>query len=660
MPNTIKFSDNPNEETAFVTTEDDTRTRAVVTTTVDGTVKFPDNPNSTKVSVTVDGVARKAVAVYNLNGGSGDSHNKGYYATQAALEEAVPTGEAGDYAVVGSTDTIWVWDEDTSAWVDSDQKGQVVSVNSKTGTVVLTAEDVGALPQYSTMPVASSSNSGLAVQYTGATNASYTHNYIYENVATTTPSSAVATQTAGSSLSDITVNVATLEQFFGWTTDNSIEIAYTENGWSVNPQSFGVTYTGTPVVGDKINTVYTAPVTTYAWTRVDVQPAPSGLPDQTGHSGEFLTTDGSDASWATVDALPSQTGYSGRVLGTDGFVAGWVEPEIVQRSTMPQASADELGNIYQFTGTTDANYTNGYFYKCVSDGGNPATYSWSQVDVMPAGSSLPSQTGNSEKFLTTDGTDASWSDKPTRSIRNGATGTASMVARPFSENYNYTVQYCTAFGLYANFSSSAVQGATVFGTGTNSNNTSAGYYSTAVGYRTSAGGANASTQAHAIAYGAFAKATANHSAQFGSTGSQTTNSDANTYKFANANGNFEIMSADGTVPTDRFTTSPVADGTYVPTLTIASGVATRSWAAPASGTSSISVTLPAADWSGSAQTVTATGVTASNTVIVGAAPASASEYNTCGVICTAQGADSLSFSCSTTPTNDLTVNVILL
>lgn len=27
------------------------------------------------------------------------------------------------------------------------------------------------------------------------------------------------------------------------------------------------------------------------------------LPDQTGHSGEFLTTDGTDPSWATVYAM---------------------------------------------------------------------------------------------------------------------------------------------------------------------------------------------------------------------------------------------------------------------------------------------------------------------------------------------------------------------
>ena len=43
----------------------------------------------------------------------------GYYETPAALRAAHPTGQAGNWAIVGSTDTIWVWDTDTNDWVDS-------------------------------------------------------------------------------------------------------------------------------------------------------------------------------------------------------------------------------------------------------------------------------------------------------------------------------------------------------------------------------------------------------------------------------------------------------------------------------------------------------------------------------------------------------------
>lgn len=97
----------------------------------------------------------------------------GWYETEQALQAAHPTGTNGQWAIVGSTDTIWTWDSDTSAWVNSgdstdlsnyytiDQANAafataaqgalaasaVQSVNGKTGTAVtLSASDVGAAP----------------------------------------------------------------------------------------------------------------------------------------------------------------------------------------------------------------------------------------------------------------------------------------------------------------------------------------------------------------------------------------------------------------------------------------------------------------------------------------------------------------------------------
>lgn len=236
-------------------TTDDSNNAAVRTVSVKAGATETNQPDI----FTTDENGNAAVRVV---GSGGDQHNLGYYATQAALEEAYPTAEAGDWAIVGATDTVWIWDTDTSAWVDSDQKGQVTSVNNQTGAVTLDINDVA----------------------------------------------------------------------------------------------------------------------------------------------------------------PTQTGYSGRVLGTDGFVAGWVEPEIVQRDTMPQADENEVGNIYQFIGTTDANYTNGYFYKCVSNGQQPATYSWTRVDVQPTPTELPSQTGQSGKFLTTDGSSASWATVDALPSQSGQSG----------------------------------------------------------------------------------------------------------------------------------------------------------------------------------------------------------------------------------------------
>ena len=50
---------------------------------------------------------------------------QGWYATPEALKAAVPVGENGWWAVVGTTDTIWTWDGDTGAWKDSVQKADM-------------------------------------------------------------------------------------------------------------------------------------------------------------------------------------------------------------------------------------------------------------------------------------------------------------------------------------------------------------------------------------------------------------------------------------------------------------------------------------------------------------------------------------------------------
>lgn len=50
---------------------------------------------------------------------------QGWYATPEALKTAVPVGENGWWAVVGTTDTIWTWDSDTGVWKDSVQKADL-------------------------------------------------------------------------------------------------------------------------------------------------------------------------------------------------------------------------------------------------------------------------------------------------------------------------------------------------------------------------------------------------------------------------------------------------------------------------------------------------------------------------------------------------------
>lgn len=87
---------------------------------------------------------------------------QGWYATPEALKTAVPVGENGWWAVVGTTDTIWTWDNDTGAWKDSVQKADLSDyytreqVNTLLETQKLADHPVGSIYQStdSTSPAA--------------------------------------------------------------------------------------------------------------------------------------------------------------------------------------------------------------------------------------------------------------------------------------------------------------------------------------------------------------------------------------------------------------------------------------------------------------------------------------------------------------------------
>lgn len=168
------------------------------------------------------------------------------------------------------------------------------------------------------------------------------------------------------------------------------------------------------------------------------------------------------------------------------------------------------------------------------------------LSTAGGGDVLPDQTGNAGKFLTTDGTTASW-------------GGGKIATNETIVGFNASA-----------WTASVVVGAYAQATGAGG---------TSVGHRTQANDL-------ATAIGCNAQATAKNAIQLGAAAnfvSNHTNSDANTFKVGNANGNFEMMSADGTIPTDRYTTTPTTAGTYVPKLTIAGdGTATREWG-PESG-----------------------------------------------------------------------------
>ena len=134
--------------------------------------------------------------------------------------------------------------------------------------------------------------------------------------------------------------------------------------------------------------------------------------------------------------------------------------------------------------------------------------------------SLPDQTGNAGKFLTTDGTTASWGE--------------ALVNKSAYPDTNIIL-----LGKRSNY-----------GDGQNSKHVIIGLDATVADFASYAVsiGWSASASSYAVAVGAEAKATI-RAMQFGS----GTNNDADTVKFSNSNGNFEMMDANGNVPLERLT-----------------------------------------------------------------------------------------------------------
>lgn len=77
---------------------------------------------------------------------------------------------------------------------------------------------------------------------------------------------------------------------------------------------------------------------------------------------------------------------------------------------------------------------------------------------------------------------------------------------------------------------------------------------------------------------------------------------------------------------------------------------------------SVAITLTTSGWSSNTQTVTVSGVSASETAqLITPTPAIASQsaYYEAGIMCTNQGTNSLTFTCQTVPTSNLTVYVVI-
>ena len=208
-------------------------------------------------------------------------------------------------------------------------------------------------------------------------------------------------------------------------------------------------------------------------------------PSQTSNANKYLKTDGTDTSWAVVDSLPSQTSQSGKYLTTNGTVASWATislPTQTYTRTTFTATAGQTSFTVNYTAALLQVYLNGVLldstdytassgtafvlasaasandiveavvYNVINVGqvaangvlggtnGYVLTSDGTSGAWLPAPVSLPSQTGNANKFLKTDGTTASWNILPTvlNILNNASSVVAVSVANGFLPVLNFS------------------------------------------------------------------------------------------------------------------------------------------------------------------------------------------------------------------------------
>lgn len=144
-------------------------------------------------------------------------------------------------------------------------------------------------------------------------------------------------------------------------------------------------------------------------------------------------------------------------------------------------------------------------------------------------------------------------------------------------------------------------------------------------------------------------------------------------------GKQDTLTFDAT-PTDNSTNPVTSDGIYTalsgkqPTLSTAqqaavdsgitsSKVSTYDGYATAisdkqNALSSATATLASANWENSTQTVNVIGMTGTVIVWVSPTPTSISSYGASGVCCSSQANGTLTFTCTSVPLSDLTVNIV--
>jgi len=372
-------------------------TLASLQTEIDNLI--PDQTGNAGKFLTTDGSTLSWIG-----GGGGLDYQGTWDASTNTPTLTSSTGTNGYYYVVsvsGSTNldgiTTWTIGDwvifNGTFWQKIDNTDLVTSVNGQSGDVSLTYSDVGAAsaaqgaladtalqsftetdPIYTASSwyttTNNSTNWNTAYGWGNHATAGYLTSFTETDPVVGAVSGIVKADGAGNISAAVAgVDYLATETYTGTVTSVDLSVP---TGLSVSGNP--VTSSGTLAVSYAAG--YAIPTTTKQSNWDDAYTFTGNFPTQTGHSGEYLTTDGSSLSWSAVDALPDQTGNAGKYLTTDGTDASW--------ATLDTDANTTTKGLYEMANTISTNYTISSGNNAMSAG--PITINSGVTVTVPTGS----------------------------------------------------------------------------------------------------------------------------------------------------------------------------------------------------------------------------------------------------------------------------------
>lgn len=324
--------------------------------------------------------------------GGGLSYQGTWNASTNSPTLASSTGTNGYYYIVsnsGSTNldgiTDWVVGDwllfNGTVWQKIDQSNLVTSVNGQTGAVSLTTSNIseGTNLYYTDARVRSALSAGTGISYNSSTGA----------ITNSAPDQTVSLTGSG------TVSISGTYPNFTITGADQYQGTVTSVAMTVPT---GLSVSGTPITS-------------------------SGTLAVTFASGYSIPTNTSQTNWDT--AYTDRLKWDG---GSTGLDAATGRTSLGLGTIATQAASNVSITGGSITGITDL---------AIADGGTGASTATAALNNL-----LPSQTGNSGKFLTTDGTNPSWGTAVAITFpfykSSGTLDTIALVSNSYLPFYNYS------------------------------------------------------------------------------------------------------------------------------------------------------------------------------------------------------------------------------